>query len=73
MNITHAPISSKKNFMMNRPTTTITKENATNQLKSLLLYSLINTERDFPIICTYIANQLVKQNVQNHRFEYKLG
>lgn len=51
MKSTHAPISNKMNFMMNLPTTTMTREKVTNQLKSLLLYSRINSDRDFPNIC----------------------
>lgn len=51
MNNIQAPISIKMNLIINRPTTTITSEKATNQLKSLLLYSLINRVFDFPSIC----------------------
>ncbi|KAF2604183.1 hypothetical protein F2Q70_00028634 [Brassica cretica] len=40
------------NFIMNRPTTTITRESATSQLNSMLLYSLMNNDCAFHIICT---------------------
>jgi len=47
-----AAIFNKMNFIMNRPTTTITRESTTSQLNSLLLYSLMNNDCAFPIICT---------------------
>jgi hypothetical protein len=50
MNITHAATSSRRSFMTKRPMTTMIKEKATNQLKSLLLYSLTKRAWDLASI-----------------------
>jgi len=49
-NITQAAISSRKNLTTKRPMTTMTRENITSQLKSLLLYSLMKRARDLASI-----------------------